>query len=250
MDSLTLSAEALALASGPLREKPLAERDAERARKLPDEWGELVRAFYDEEKWRKFRSPEPPDYQETYEALAVGLGPEEQARLLEQVRDGLLGDAYVQVLQAARQYVFERFPMNALDTATGTKLLVPSLSQQGQAWSIYLVLADRKRILEEMLMGTLLEAQAEAFRAVYPGLWGKLRELLDAERMDRIAKDEEYIVEWSRERVLRRFLGLPQTVALSKPGGEPAAPAGPDLAGVEIDIDFSRERPRSVDRAA
>ncbi len=222
---------------------------AEAARNLPAAWAKKVDAFLSEKKFRKFQIQRAGDYEKVYEALSRDLTPEVNAKLTEQVRDGMLAHAYIEQLGRARAYLLERWPINQLDTATGTVNLPPSTMQQGQAWALYAILNDPGRILDEMLMGTLLDEQAAAFREVYQGLYDKLRALLDVEIKERIAKSEDYVVPWDRERVMRRLLGMSQEVPIveaPKGGGQPAAPEAP---AAQIDIDFARERPRVIEKA-
>lgn len=247
-DSLSVSAEALVAVSGILRDKPLTEVTAEAARNLPRAWSEKVTAFFTETEWRPFKVPKVPDYEETYDALAVGLSPEDKAKLLAEVRDQELGDAYSFQVDAARGYLLERWPINQRDTATGPRNEPPSTMQQGQAWSLFTVINDPNRILDEMLMGTLLEEQAEAFREVCPGLFDRLRGLIDMEIKERQAKSNDFAVAWDRERVLRTLMGLPQEVPITekKRGGDAPPEASP---AAEINIDFSRERPQVIENA-
>jgi len=261
MDSLSLSAEALAAVTGILRTKPLTEDDAGKARELPRLFSEKVKAFLADEDWRPFKLPKYPDYEKTYDTLIVGSHPDANAKLMANVQDQQLADAYGAQVDRCREYLLERWPMNQLDAATGPLNLPPSTMQQGQAWALYSVVNDPRRILDEMLMGTLLGekqvpggppsmGQAEAFRELCPGLFGMLRSLLNAEIRDRVAKDAKYTVPWLRERVMRVLLGLPTEVPIveAKRGAGEAQPEAPPVP--EIDIDFSRERPRVVERAA
>lgn len=251
MDALSISAEALVAVTGVMPDQPLTAQTARAARELPKRWAQLVGAFFSEETWRPFKMPDAPDYEATYDALAEGLGAEERTRLLPQVRDELLADAYVAQLEQARAYLFERWPINQLDTATGPKNLPPSTMQQGQATALWSVVNDPTQVLEEMLMGTLLEEQAAAVRDVYPGLFSRLRTLIDVEIKERQARSEKYTVPWERERVLRCLLGLPQeTPIVEAPKGGGGGGDAPAQPAPEIDIDFARERPRVVDRAA
>lgn len=246
MDPLSLSAEALLAVTGVMREKPLTEKDAARARELPSEFAKKVTAFLDETEWRTFKMPAPGDYEATHEALMSGSDPDDGAELIAQIRDMELGRAYLAQLGAARQYLSERWPIDQIDTATGPRLLPPATMHQGQAWALFSVVTAPGRILDEMLMGTLQEEQAESVKDIYPGLYDRIRGLIDAEIMERKARSEAYTVAWDRERVLRIFLGLPQEVPITDgpDGKQPEAPAD---AGADIAIDFSRERSRFVE---
>lgn len=233
-----LSAEALVLISGLFPDR-LTAADGRQARDLPREWYRRVCDFMRSKRPARFRMFSQPDPERTYLRLRKPIDVDAVAG---DIDDAGLVSAYADKLEEARRYVTEMWPVLHIETFLGPEYVQPSLTALGEAYSIMALCGQRDRFVDELAAGTLTSAQAEAFQALFPGLWAMVQEFLSYER-GRMIRAQEPPAYWV-ESTLRTLLGMgPDPRALTSPADE--APSLPPPEMPTIDVDFSSYRTRA-----
>ena len=227
-----LTAEALLATTGILPD-PLQPADGALARGLPDEFRAEVAAFLDAKAPRAFRAPKPVDPAKLLDTLIRGLDASQRSELVAGLQDPGLGDAYLTVLESARQLVRTEIPQLEQQTPLGPKPLPLGEVERGRIAATVAVVNDPSRILEEMRMGTLTAAQASAFGAAYPQLFEMLKAMVWEELVKRFKTPEGYDLPWPKERVLRTLVGLPPELSITK-----VEQPRPEAAHPDIKVDF------------
>ena len=248
MDDVELRADCLLAVTG-LFPDEISDRERQVAAVLPDAWGRRLKTWLGA-KQAEFPYVEPKDMEKIFPKVAADLAPGEVEALLGPVlaEDPELGAAYHRNLQRARQYLVGVWPRVVIDSMAGPKVMPLSVDDRAEIFSVFQVLDDPDRILDELAAGTLTEAQAAAFRACFPALWQEANARLDqamAEKMSRRATDEDGVATsdsglgwepgWAKETLIRTFRGLPPEV----PFVPPPQPTK-DVSKFEIDADAEK----------
>jgi len=240
-DPHALAAEALCLVTG-LFPDSLTPGDGADARGLPRAWYESVCATCRARRPERFRMFRQPDAEKTWHRLQAPL----DQNLTQALDDPGLITAYLTQLEACRRYVLQLWPALTIETWSGPEYVQPSLSGLGEAYSVLALFGARDRLIHELAAGTLTSAQAEAFKALCPGLYDMVRQFLDYER-GRMRRRQDRISSWA-EGVLRVLLGMgPDAREMTSPADEPS-PAQPEPQLPSLAIDFASYATRAQSR--
>ena len=234
-DATDLAAEALVVTVG-LFPDALTPADAREARDLPKSWYDRMCEFMRSDRPGRFRMMAQPDAEKLSRRLLEPVDVEELAGGLE---DAALVSAFASKLEEVRRYVAQLFPVLHVEHLTGVDYVEPSLSASGAAYSVMALCGKRDHLCDEIAAGTLTADQAEAFKALFPGLFGMVQEFLRYERAKMMrAKDR---AAFHVEVTLRTLLGLPPDArAMTSPADEPpASNLAPAPSMPSLDIDFA-----------
>lgn len=236
-----IAAEALVAVTGLFPEQPLRVQDGLAARGLVNEWRSLIKAFFDQDKPRKFKLYSRPAHEAMLNRLTEGDDPN---KLVGKLADPDVATEYLATLSNAREYLRERWPSLKTETFMGPRLLEPGWVSMAEAWAILAVLDHPTRILTEMLSGTLLAEQLEALKAVFPDLFKMLLALIDERKELERAKKQSYSVPWRKERIFRIVYGLPPEVSIDQAPQAPARMGRP--APIKINFAASQTRAQRI----
>jgi hypothetical protein len=228
-----LTAEALLAVTG-IFPDPLKPADGRAASALPKQWRAEVRQFFDQEKPRAFRAPPKVDPAKLQDTVIRGVDADKRAGLVAGLADADLGLAYLDALDHALEVVRAGIPSLTRDTPLGPAQLPLGKVEGMRIASLVAVVNDPARVLEEMQMGTLTTAQAEAFGDVYPSLAERLSSLIWDELVARYKTPEKYALPWAKERVLRTLVGLPPSAPISQ--AAPPPPKGSTPPTIKVDF--------------
>ncbi len=138
-------------------------------------------------------------------------------------------------LTQAREYVVNAWPKFSIDGPAGPTILPLAPDDAEEVASVFGVLDEPTRLLDEVDSWTLTVEQAAAFRACFPDLAGHLDETIDLALAELRAKRPDFELGAEREAVLRTIRGLPPE--------EPFVPvAPPPDAPQKFKIDPERDR--------
>ena len=237
---MNLAVEALLATTGIMREEPPGPRDGMAARALPGQWRTEVKAFFDQERPRRFKLYPRPAHEATLDRLTTGVDPQAMAGRL---ADPDVVTEYLAVLNNAREYVRARWPALKMQTFTGPRLLEPGFTAMAEAWAILAVVDDPSRLLVEMRSATLLGAQVDAVKTVYPALFQMLLALVEERKQLELTRVRSWSVPWPKERVLRILYALPPDVSIAN---APQAPARAARRDIKIDFTSSQTRAERI----
>jgi hypothetical protein len=241
---VSLAAECLVATTGVLRPRRVTRSDGAEAARLPRQWRTAVREWIEQERPRRFRLDQRPDHESTLENLTRGVSLEELADVHREL-EAEMASAYDAQLSNAREYLRALWPALALDTPMGPRALEPSLTELGDAYAALAVVERPERILDELRMGTLQDAQVQALAAVYPGLLQMLQAMIQEEILRQLTRRRGWSMRWWHEQLWRQLLGLPPELPLSEVKQPPARAASP----APIQIEF-REQASKAERIA
>jgi hypothetical protein len=229
--AMSLAAEALLAVTGIFPDEPISPADARLAVAIPKTWRAEAIEWIDQGKSKRFRLPKAPKHAKIRESLVQGLDSDVVATVTSSVADASLIFDYQAALSNAREYLRAQWPMIQREVAAGPpKLVEPGRVEQGRAASLLAVVDEPDRVLEEMRMGTLTAAQADAFRACYPSLAEMLHAIIDEELRTRRVRDDDYELHSSKVRVYRHLIGLPQEAPFKFAETPPAQMAKPSIS--------------------
>jgi hypothetical protein len=238
--------EALVAVTGLFPDRPLRGSDGLAARALPGEWRAQVKAFFDQDRPRRFKLYPRPAHEAMLDRLTGG-GPVADEDLVVKLASSDVIYDYLAVLRGARGYVKDRWPALSQDTFTGPRLLEPGATSMGAAWAIHAVVEDPSRLLVEMLSGTVQAAQVDAVKTVYPTLFQLLEQLIGERKAIEQGKKLSWSIDWPKERVLRILFGLPPDVAVKELGQQGAADGGDRSKVPQIDFASSQTRAQRIE---
>lgn len=226
-----LAAEALTAITGLFQDGPVTPTQGRLAKALAKTWRAGLAEFLDQKKPKPFRLPKAPDHEGMLDQLTAGVSATRRAALVSQLADPALGEAYLTVVARGIAYLKERWPVLSQDTPLGPRYLPPGKVESGRSASLLSVVDDPGRVLEEMNSGTLTTEQGAAFRSVYPELAAMARTILWQELVRRYKTPEKYSLAFAREQVIRKLVGMPPEVPLSRiePAKASKAPAIPKV---------------------
>ncbi|HEU4369638.1 MAG TPA: hypothetical protein VFV05_15570 [Methylomirabilota bacterium] len=169
----------------------------------------------------------PPlkDMDRLFDKLAAELDQDEVAVWLEAIGpdDPELSGEYLDGISRARDYLVAKWPRVVIDDGMGPEVLPPAFDDELTWTSIYAVLDDSERLLDELEAWTLTPEQALAFRVVFPSLHGHVIESLKAAAAALRAKGQ--YLGWERLGQLRILQGLEPEAQPLPPPPAPPAPA-------------------------
>lgn len=185
----------------------------------------------------EFAYREPPDLEKLFKKVVEPPSQIEVAQWIDLfgVEDIELNADFPSDINRAREHVVGVYPKLTIDTAAGPQILPLTQDDADEVCSVFTVVDDPEKLLDEMDSWTLTDSQAAAFRTCYPELYAAandaIRDALTAER----AKDDEFGLPWEQESVLNTLRGLPPEIIPVPP---PAPP--PERPKVKIDSDAEK----------
>lgn len=237
---VSLPAEAILAVTGIFHDETLGPRDGHQAALLPGEWRTSVKAFFEQSKPRKFKLYPRPPHEATLDKLVAGIDKDRDERLTARLASEEVANDYRLTLSNAIEYVRARWPALRMDTFAKPRLVSPGWATMAEAYAVLAVIDRPGRLVDEMLMGTLLAEQVDAVKAVYPNLFEMLRGMIEERRQLSLARSQSWTIPWRLERVLRILAGLPPDIDISQ------APQAPARAGrAKVDIDFASSQTRA-----
>lgn len=228
-----LAAEALVSVTGLFPDGILSPKDGRAAESVPKEFRAAVQAFLDQSKPARFSLPKKIDAGKIADELSKGIDVADAGQLVSSLAVPELGEAYLEVLKRARGYLLAHWPRLSRDTLSGPRDLPPGPVENGRLASLYAIVDDPSRILDDLRSGTLTGEQAEAFKACYPSLYQMINMMIWDQAAKKWPPDKEASAPWRIERVVRVLLGLPPELSLSQ--AAPKKTAAPPK--VQIDFD-------------
>lgn len=205
---------------------------------LPETFTKKLAAWVKTEEQGEFvYVPPPKDLEKLYRQLKREFTTTEVAAWFEVlgIEDHELITGFFEGITRAREYVAGVFPAFHIETPAGPQLLPPSHDEAEEVASIFNVLDEPTRILDEFSARTLTPDQALAFRECYPDLYAHANQAIDLALTERRAKDPSFLLGWEAEAVLNVFRGAP-------PENIPAPPPPPQQPPAKLDLDPDRDR--------
>jgi hypothetical protein len=216
----------------------ITAREHQASQALPAILGKRARAWVKNEEQADFVYIEPKkDIEKVFAQLAIEPSEPQVSAWIEglDVEDPELQADYFMALMKAREHLVNSWPKYSLTGPAGSKVLPLSFDDAAEMWSLIHVMDDVERIFDEMDSRTLTPTQALAFRECYPDLYQICTDAIEAELVERRAKDEEFDLGWEREALLNTLRGAPPE-QVTMPPPKPPAPE-PNLK-----LDPKRER--------
>lgn len=180
---------------------------------------------------KPFRLPPERDSKRTYEKLERVLMPSE-AEALVMGLDPADAAEFNAKLEGARTYLVAKYPMTQIDSVLGAEEMPLAFDEEERWLAEVAVLEDPERIVDELTMGSLEPAQAEAFHGALPELWQALYNIVADELTDMRESGRHDLPE-DREAMVRILGLLPfEAPVMAKPTPPPAPPPtekAPDL---------------------
>ena len=241
---LSASAEALTAITGIFQDEPVTPEQGRLAAKIPKEWRAAVVEFLNQKKKQRFKLPKRADHGDILETLSGGIDANRRASLVGRLTSPELGEAYLSVVARATAHLLDQWPRHYLDTPLGPRVMPPSKTEQMRAASLLAVVDDPNRILDEMRMMSLTTEQATALKTCYPALFEMLKAILFEELARKYKSPDKYALPFSKELIIRRLVGLPPGVSVSK-----AQPKGDQQSTPQVSIDFKSLRTKAQDLA-
>ncbi len=214
--NLALTAEVLAAGVGVLSNDPIKTGDLVVASRLPGKWRKGVDAFMKGQPCDPGREGglAKLDMEKSLEQLTEPV--ESAAEIVVNVGNSDLGQAVLDVVVAARQYLAAQWPTVVVSQAWGPELMDVSPTEKRRAAALLAVVDAPGAVLDEMRAHTLEPAQAEAFRVCYPQLFQMLADLIWEELSACTAKKP---LPWRQEQVLRVLWNVPPQQQIQTPRG-------------------------------
>ena len=182
--------------------------------------------------WTADRKPfvevKSPDLDKLFDAITTDVP---RVALESWMRAGGDDPDYVLDLQIgitrARQYLVAQWPRITLQTYAGPRLMPLAIDDEAEVVSLWAVLDEPTRILDEMDAGTLTSSQANAFRNVYPALHAHYMSALQEGAAASVAADPDWMPDEAQELILSMLTGrpigaLPPTDAAASPAEAPS----------------------------
>jgi hypothetical protein len=210
-------------------------RERRAAAVLPETFTSRAHAWWKATEREKIRDLKTPDLEKLFDSIAtpptqtdvkewLGEDPEDEG---EQALNLFLS------LSAAREYLVNgvradhrpRWPRIIIDTYAGPRLMPLAIDDEAEITSLWAVLNEPTRVLDEMDCAGLTPSQAEAFRAAYPALFAHYWTELLAEAARLTAKDPEWMPDEEQTVILGVLSGQPPGV--QKYDAAPPPPDGP-----------------------
>jgi hypothetical protein len=234
---MSVQSDSLLVVTG-LFPKAISPQEHAASEAIPTTFAKRAARWVKNEELAEFKFVEPPkDFDKLFakvaepltelevEAWAMGLDPDDLTLQLE-FQSSLVG---------AREYLKNAWPAFNVEGAAGPKLLPLSFDDAAEVWSLFQVLNDPERVLDEMDSRTLTATQALAFRECLPDLYKLVDEAIVAELIEKRAKDDDYSLGWERESVLNTLRGEPPEEPYVPP------PPPPEPEG-KLKLDPEREK--------
>ncbi|HZN64732.1 MAG TPA: hypothetical protein VFB66_05485 [Tepidisphaeraceae bacterium] len=144
-------------------------RDIEAARTLPETFAKRTRSWVTA-KQGAFTYYKTPDTDKLFRDLAPPTQPE-IAEWLRILVDFPEANEWIAGLQNARDYMRRLWPKNTFDTPAGPRTFPLSVDDAADMHSVFAVLDEPTRVLDELGSYTLTTQQALAFSECYPDLY-------------------------------------------------------------------------------
>jgi hypothetical protein len=234
--------------------KSVTDMDRARAARLPALFQERAAAWWGLEKAKPYKNIDATDAEKVYDRIALDPDPSELRTWLTAAGDdpGPVEALYDSV-KLARDYLRINWPRRVtLDTFGGEVSLPLAVDDQAEALSLFAVVNDPTRVLDEMDSYTLSPSQGDAFRKVYPDLAKLHGAALRAGAAKQHAGDPQWMPSEAQESELAILTGvIVGPVDTSAP--QPAAPPpdqqkdlGAKSARTQAD---ASSRPKAADSA-
>lgn len=238
---MSIQAELLLASTGVLGLDPVTIEDAQAGDATTAEWpGRLQR-------WVRGKDHKPykPPPKRNLETAAQNLARPLSAADIEIITAQLVGDSalkmeYLDALQSSRAYLTNAWPSNTRTTPAGIQFLPLSSGQSWFAAGVLAVVEDPWRLVEELEMLSLTQAQAAAFRACYPEMFAAAIETLQTAMSDATGTRPDWEPTPDRIDRMRTLAGLQKPLE-AKP---PSAPA-PQTQPLNLEKQFKKAQTKS-----
>lgn len=207
---MSLLAESLLVEVG-IFPKEISPAAVARAAGVKDKFEKRLRGFFDREQ-TVFPYVEPQDPAKLLDRIVRPPTEEETAAWLEALGTEL-GQEFHDLVETARDYLNAMWPKWDIDAGAGPEPCPLSQDDTNEAWSLYQVVNDATRVLDEVDAYTLSDSQALAFRTVLPELYDACMLAVQDEKSRRNRPDKPWAPPWDKDAVLRTLQGIPQEVA-------------------------------------
>lgn len=207
---MSLQAETLLVVVG-LFPKEISPVDIARAATVQEKFERRIRGFFDREQI-VFPYVPPEDPSKLLDKIVRPPTQEENTAWLEALGTEL-GTEFHSLVEMARDYLNAQWPKWDIDAGAGLEACPLSQDDTHEAWSLYQVVDDAARILDEIDAYTLSDSQALAFRTVFPELFDACMKTAQDEKARRNRPDRPWAPPWDKDAVLRTLQGIPQEQA-------------------------------------
>lgn len=208
-----------------LRPEAITSRQIRAATTLPETFAKRAAAW-----WTAERAPfkdvqAPKDLDKLFDDISV---PPPQSQLSDWLRSAgddveLIEDLHL-ALGKARAYLVAKWPRIVIQTFAGPRLMPLGVDDAAEVASLFAVLNEPTRILDEMDFGALTDSQAQAFRQNFPALAAWHRTALQTAAAKRTAKDADWMPDETQEIMLGILVGQPPGLIGADAGPPSPAP--------------------------
>lgn len=193
-----------------LTPKEITPRQHTAAATLPDTFRDRALAWWNRRDRKRYKDIREIDLDKLFDKIAA---PPTQGELEDWLSvagddDEVIQDLHLS-LSAAREYLKEKWPRIQIRTFAGTRLAALSVDDAAEVTSLIAVLNEPTRVLDEMDCGSLSPSQAEAFRKIYPTLYGVYRQAIEEGAGKKVTENQDWAPDESEEIALAILTGQP-----------------------------------------
>lgn len=221
---------------------------------LPDTFSARARAWWKLNDYEKFKVVNAPkNLDDLFDKIALEPSQQELAAWLEASNDDdddAITSFHLSLIEA-RKYLVKKWPRIQIETFGGTRLMPLAVDDAAEVASLWAVLNEPTRILDEMDSASITPSQATAFRTVYPKLYDYYRNELAMGAAEQTAKDPQWMPDESQEILLGILTGQPSgTLNYEATAGEAKAPVPEkDLGASDAETQLDKSsKPRSANK--
>lgn len=194
-----------------LMPEEVTRRQMAQAATLPEKFAARAKAWWNRKEPAAYKDVKVGDLDELFDKISAEPTREE----IEQWHAAAGDDAeiiedFTISLKNARTYLKQQWPRIQLVTFAGTRLADLSVEDEAEVASLFAVLNEPTRVLDEMDSATLSPSQATAFRQVYPSLYGHYWDAIQLGAADKGKGSLEWMPDESQEIALAILTGKPQ----------------------------------------
>lgn len=203
----------------------VTERERMAAITMPETFAKRARSWWLADEREPYKELPEKNLDKLFDSVAIDPTLDEITAWLKDAGDDMeIAEDLHLALVAARKYLVQKWPRVVIPTFGGDRVMPLAIDDAAEVTSLWAVLDDPVRVLDEMDSGTLSPSQAEAFRTVYPALYDHYRDALEDAAALRVRKDPDWMPSEQQEIALAILTAQPSGVApyeATTPPGEP-----------------------------
>lgn len=206
----------------------VTRRQMVQAATLPEKFSARAKAWWNRKEPTAYKDIKVGNLDELFDKISAEPTREEIERWHADAGDDAeIIEDFTVSLKNARTYLKEQWPRIQLVTFAGTRLADLSVEDEAEVASLFAVLNEPTRVLDEMDSATLSPSQATAFRKAYPALYGHYWDAIQMGAAEQGKGDLEWMPDESQEIALAILTGQPQGALpyeSEQQGGQPPKP--------------------------